>query len=277
MTGLGIALGLVSYLLANVGMGVQKQGAPALTRLPGALGPGPDRRLLLTWALGTAMTVSASLLLFVALALGPVSIIATFEGVGLAALALYAVGVLGETLSRRDGVALGLIVVGTGLAGWAGAGGEPAGAPVGDVGWVLGSVAALTGVALCGAWVAWPRRRGLSAAVGAGVLAGLAMVVQKIVGSALAGGAPVDAVVGPAAVFLLLAGGAFVLTQLAYLKGRALDVVPAYASATMVVPVACAPAAFGEPVGLVTAVALAVLVVGVGVLARGSPIAALRR
>ena len=113
----GVLVGLLSTVIANVGMGIQKQGSPALRQLRDAPRDATVRRHLALWALGSAMTVSGSILLFVALGLGRASVIGTLEGVGLVALAFYASKVLGEPLTRIDVRAIALIVVGTGVAG----------------------------------------------------------------------------------------------------------------------------------------------------------------
>ena len=56
--------------------------------------------------------------------------------------------------------------------------------------------------------------------------------------------------------------------SLSTLHGRALDVVPAYASLNILVPVAAAPMVFGEPAHPVSAAGLILLLAGVVVLAR---------
>jgi small multidrug resistance pump len=275
---IGVLVGLVSTVLAIVGMGVQKRGSPALRRLREVGASAAVRRLLAWWLLGSAMTVSGSLLLFVALGLGRASVIGTLEGVGLVALALYAARVLGEPLTRVDARAIALVAVGTGLAGGAHAAATGGGGGIswpGLVGLAVG-VATLGGVAV----VLGTRTGRLGLALGglAGATAGLTMAVQKVVGGMLVGAEPLAALTSPWA--LLYLGGAaagFALTQLAYLHGRALDVVPAYASLGILVPVLSGPLVFGEPFPPLAGLGLLLLLVGVVELSRQGPVAATLR
>lgn len=270
----GVLVGLLSTVVANVGMGVQKQGSPALRRLRELPHDATVRRQLAVWAIGSMMTVTGSLLLFVALGLGRASVIGTLEGVGLVALALYASRVLGEPLTRVDARAIGLIVVGTGIAGSAhgtatGAGSfHPAGLGLlGGAVVVIGGAAVLLGRAT--------GRLGLALGGLAGGVAGVTMAVQKVVGTTLVGPAPLDLLSSPWALgYLGMAGVGFLTTQVAYLHGRALEVVPAYASVGILVPVLSGPLVFGEPTGAAALVGLLLLLAGVFELSRQGPVAA---
>lgn len=272
---MGVLVGLLSTVLANVGMGVQKRGSPSLRRLPDLLGDPAVRRTFAWWLLGSAMTVSGSLLLFVALGLGRASVIGTLEGVGLVALALYASRVLGEPLTRVDIRAIALVVVGTGLAGGAHATTSGAGEGFSPTGLaVLGGgvfVAALAAVVTGRA----TGRLGLALGGVAGAVAGTTMAVQKVVGGVLVGTSPLEVFTSPwSLAYLGMAALGFVVTQFAYLHGRALDVVPAYASLCILVPVASGPLAFGETFHPVAAVGLVLLLAGVVDLSRQGPVAA---
>jgi len=270
----GVLVGLLSTVVANVGMGVQKQGSPALRRLRDLPRDAAVRRQLAVWTLGSMMTVAGSLLLFVALGLGRASVIGTLEGVGLVALALYASRVLDEPLTRIDARAIGLIVVGTGIAGSvhssASGGGSfaPEGlAVLGAAVLSLGGLAVLLGRAT--------GRLGLALGGLAGGVAGVTMAVQKVVGTTLVGSAPLDLLSSPWALgYLGMAGVGFVTTQLAYLHGRALEVVPAYASVGILVPVLSGPVVFGEPTGPAALIGLLLLLAGVFELSRQGPVAA---
>ena len=271
----GVLVGLLSTVIANVGMGVQKQGSPALRQLWDAPRDATVRRHLALWALGSAMTVSGSILLFVALGLGRASVIGTLEGVGLVALAIYASKVLGEPLTRIDVRAIALIIVGTGVAGSAhatSAGGGDAFSATG-LAW-LGAAVATLGLAAVFLGRA-TGRLGLTLGALAGGVAGLTMAVQKVVGTTLVGDTPLDLLTSPwSLAYLGMAAVGFITTQVAYLHGRALEVVPAYASVGILVPVLSGPIVFGEAFGPASAVGLVLLLAGVFELSRQGPVAA---
>jgi len=270
----GVLVGLLSTVVANVGMGVQKQGSPALRRLRDLPRDATVRRQLALWALGSVMTVTGSLLLFVALGLGRASVIGTLEGVGLVALALYASRVLGEPLTRVDARAIGLIVVGTGIAGSA-HGSATGGGGFAPEGLVLlgGAVVGAGGLAVLVGRATG--RLGIALGGLAGGIAGLTMAVQKVVGTTLVGASPLDLLDSPwALAYLGMAGLGFLTTQVAHLHGRALEVVPCYASVGILVPVLSGPVVFGEPTGPAALIGLLLLLTGVFELSRQGPVAA---
>lgn len=274
---LGIVLGLLTYALLNVGMGVQKQGAEVLSHLRTALATPRHRKLLALWGTGTAMTTLAVLVQFKALELAPASVVASFGGFGLATLVLYSAFVLREPIGRSEFLAIGLIVLGTGIAGYFGAGeaGRPSVrlVPLAIYALSLGSVMA------AGAWWALARRpeaAGLSLALASGVLGGLAVMLQKAVAARSATGAAgladqasrmaVDPLLW---LFVVATTAAFVVMQLSFQHDRAVVIVPAYTVSSMLAPIMGAPAAFGEEMTPALLLGLALLVGGVLLLARG--------
>lgn len=265
----GMALGLAAYLLSNVGMGVQKAGACGF--VTGGRGPG-------TWLVGTAMTLAGAFLLFPAYGLARASVVAPLEGLGLAALALFASRVLCEPLTRTHLAALGLIVLGTFLTGRLGSlPRQPAEvfrpeAFAWGAGLLLG--AALLPVLL----LTLPRlRTGLRqrapGAVGillggaAGTCAGVAMILQKIVAGAFLAD-PARVLQEPYLfLFFLVAGLGFIIQQVAWLHGTAVEVVATYSSMAILVPAGTAWALFGEPFTGGLALGLGLVVLGVFFLA----------
>lgn len=222
---MGLLLGLVAFVASNLGMGLQKAGT--------------TRGSLRTWLCGTVLTVSGSLLLFPALALGRASVIAPLEGVGLAALALFAWRVLGE---RPPVAALAAIAAGTALVGvFGGAERLPDEVLRPDR---LGPVA--LAVVAAAALLALLPRRGVGLGLAAGAMAGLAMILQKALGEVLLAD-PAALLADPRTLgFLAAAGAGFLGLQWSYRHGRAVQVVPSYAAGTILVPTAAAPFLFGE-------------------------------
>lgn len=269
--GLSVVLGLASFVVLNVGMGVQKQGVEAFSDLR------RNRRLLLIWLAGTAMTTVAVALQFKALELGRASLIASFGGVGLASLVIYSACVLREPIGREELVGITLIGLGTAVAGWFG-GNERAAAMSLQA---LTSYGLLVGLATAAAtlWV-WQSRQelvGLVLAVASGVLGGLAVMVQKVVSTRSADGASglVEQATRMAGdpllwFFVLLTTAAFVVMQLSFRRDRAVVTVAAYTCASILVPVLGAPWVFSEDLTAPLVSGLAMLLGGVWVMVQGT-------
>lgn len=273
---LGLFLGLLSYVLVNVGMGVQKQGAEVLSHPKAALRTPRNRRLLAVWGVGTAMTTLAVLVQFKALELAPASVVASFGGFGLATLVVYSAFVLREPIGRLEMAAIGLIVVGTGVAGYFGAG--EAGRAVVRLGPLAVYCLAVLVVMGAGTWWALALRReaaGLCLALASGVLGGLAVMLQKAVAARSAAGAEgladqasrmaVDPLLW---LFVVGTTAAFVVMQLSFQYDRAVVIVPAYTVSSMLAPIMGAPAAFDEAMTPALLVGLSLLIAGVLLLAR---------
>jgi len=224
------------------------------------------------------MTVTGSLLLFPAYGLARASLVAPLEGLGLAALALYASCVLRERLKPRHLLALGAILAGLALTGLAGTSPRAAGEAFRPQGLAL-----LTGLLLVlaggGAGLVLVRRRrrapalparlwGLVLGGAAGSCAGVAMILQKVVGGQLLqAGAPATGLSGDLGLFLGVAALGFVLQQAAWLHGTAVEVVASYSSLAILVPAGSAGLVFGEPSTWPLRVGLALVLLGVVLLA----------
>ena len=111
---------LLAFLAAagnNVGKALQKEGTLTLPRLS------LDRRVLVEyarstrWLAGFLADIGGALLMVVAVANAPVSLVQPIAGSGLAVLALYAHLRLDERLSPADWTAVGCVIAGTFLEG----------------------------------------------------------------------------------------------------------------------------------------------------------------
>jgi len=264
-----MALGLAAYLLSNVGMGVQKAGACGF--VAGGRGLG-------TWLAGTAMSVSGAFLLFPAYGLARASVVAPLEGLGLAALALFASRVLREPLSTRHWVALGMILLGTFLTGRLGALPKQASEVFRPEAFAWGAALLLATALLVAVLPALPgiraffRQRapgtlGILLGGAAGTCAGVAMILQKVVGGTFLAD-PARALQEPyLLLFFLVAGLGFITQQVAWLHGTAVEVVGTYSSVAILVPAGTAWALFGEPFTGGLALGLGLVVLGVVILA----------
>lgn len=273
---LAIVLGLSAYILSNLGMAIQKQGAPGLPRFKDFPADRQVRRWLAWWTLGTLMTIGGVALLFPALAMGKASVIASFGGAGLAALVLFSWGVLKEPIGRAEIAGVTLIAVGTALAGFLG--GNDSAMDVFEPSWMLGYGAALIilAVPLSTGAVRAGRLPGLALGATSGTLAGLGIMLQKVVGDRAGavtglGGQVWAGLTDPYLVgWLVLTAAAFAVIQLAYLHGKAVTVVPAYTTGTIVVPIAGAAVVFGEELTPALLAGLCLLLIGVALLGGGA-------
>jgi uncharacterized membrane protein len=264
-----MAFGLAAYLLSNIGMGVQKVGACGFVARK--RGPG-------IWFLGTAMTVAGAFLLFPAYGLARASVVAPLEGLGLAALALFASRFLREPWTRTHRVALGLIVLGTVLTGRVGTLPKQASEAFRPEAFAWGAGLSLGLALLLVLLLSFPGIRGFfrersPGAVGillggaAGTCAGVAMILQKVVGLGFLAD-PTRIVQEPYLfLFFLVAGIGFLIQQVAWLHGRAVEVVGTYSSMALLIPAGTAWALFGEPFTAGLALGLGLVVLGVVLLA----------
>lgn len=262
---LGLVLGLAAYVGSNLGMGLQKQGVESLASMlrggRAALRWARLRRLG-PWLAGTALTVGGSVLLFVALGLGRASVVGALEGVGLVALAVFARVRLGERLGWRGVVGVGAIVLGTALVA---ASSGPSGARASGTALTLVLVSMellLVGLVVVARHSS--RWKGVAHGALAGGTAGIAMVLQKLVGEDVLTIGALDATTALLGLgWLGIAALGFVFTQLAWLHGRALAVAPAFAALSMSVPVVVGWGLLGEPVSLAGVVGVLLVLGGI--------------
>ncbi len=235
---IGLALGMIGALMLNIGKGVQKQKVHVF--LHGRrMFAAEHRRDLLIWCLGLSMTASA--LLFFPLGVhfcDSPSCISAMTGIGLIGLVLYALLAIGEKMKSADAVGIVLVIAGTSLLGYLGVTREiPARQFVHRtlVLTVGGSLSAMTVLCLL-ALYRWRRLHSLSFGLTAGLLIGegifLADVAQVEAGKTLTAQLHTPYLY----LALLFAALATALTQIGFLRGRALEVVPAVNSATMLAP-----------------------------------------
>jgi multidrug transporter EmrE-like cation transporter len=262
-----ISLGLLSQILGNLGLGVQKQGSTGLREYRNFFKSSAIRMLLGIWVVGVVMRVIATFISFPAVALGQASIIASFGGIGVATLVIYAALVLREPISPREMLGVHLIIGGTVLAGYFGA--EVTQAPVNIVHldvlvmWSLGMVFACLAASI---WTynAAPQQTGLVFGMCAGVADGLGLLFCKVMcDHTMSQGVMHNFVDLWSWAWVAVSIASFVLIQAAYLRARAVTVVPAYTCVTIVVPVLAAPFVFGDVLGLPLLAGVSLLLLGI--------------
>ena len=273
---MAIVYGLLAYALFGVAMAMMKYGAEVLAH-PSTIRTDPgDRRRFAVWCGGNAVNFVFVVLQTYAFGLGRVSVISAFAGVGLVVLAILSRLVLREPAGPGIVGAIALVVLGTAAVGGfsddAGARSIPAD---------HGARLLVFGAATIGPWgvaVAGSRLRGWAAAtvvfgVGAGTLGGVAILCQKVFGTAQVEGFDLARLLVEPTFwgFAVVSLSSVAVLQVAYLFGRAVVVVPLFLGALIAIPVAGGTLVFGEPFATGQAAGVVLILVGIVLLARTDP------
>ena len=271
----GLLLGIVGALLLNVGKGVQKQRVQVLTKGRAMFSP-EHRKDLGVWLLGLGMTASSAVPYSLGLMLSESpSVIAAMTGVGLAGLAVFASRVLGEKMGRTDLIGIGLVVLGTSLLGYFGAQQKPSVRIFTDLMLIkTGGGLVLAAAVPCLASLVWRRIHGVAFGLAAGACIGLALFLADV--ALVRGGSFFGQFFTPYPYAAYgLSGVALVVTQIGFLRGKALTVVPAVNTATVLVPVVLQGViyrALPEPhlLGLIALVVAGVVLLSTGAATRAT-------
>jgi drug/metabolite transporter (DMT)-like permease len=268
--GLGLALGVVAALMMNIGKGIQKHKVWVLTKGRAMLS-GEHRGAFLLWCLGLGVTTGAALPFSLGMKLsGSPSAISAMTGLGLTGLVFYANRFIGEKLGPSDVAGIVLVILGTSLLGYLGHG-SPADRSFTDA-LLIKSLAALFAVAALGCVAAlfWRRIHGVAFGSTAGLGIGAALFIGDAALVKAGGdfGAQLD---NPYPYIAMgFATLAMVVTQFGFLRGRALEVVPAVNSATILTPIALELLIYGvRPTPLQLAIT-GVILTGVMLLSTGA-------
>lgn len=267
----GMVLGMVAALMLNVGKGVQKQKVHVFLEGRGMFRRA-HRRDLLIWLFGLTLTGTASIPYSLALSFSESpSTISAMTGIGLIGMAVYAIKVIGERLTRWDALGIALVVVGTSVLGYMGSRQHGSDRAFDDSS-LITSLCILGGLAVIVAIGGWLQRRihGVAFGVAAGVLLGATLFLGD---AALvrAGGDFFGQFENPYPyVALGVALLALTTTQLGFLRGRALEVVPAVNSAMIVTPLILERWIYGTLPGLTQLSFVGVIVAGVILLSLGA-------
>ncbi len=267
----GIMLGMLGALMMNIGKGVQKQYVHIFLAGRGFL-RAEHRRTLVLWSLGFLVTASSIFPYTLALKMtkSP-ACISAMTGIGLTGLGLYAVWVIGEKLSRRDLFGMGLIVVGTSLLGYLG------GDQAANVRQLVDTRLALAGFSIvvvaagiCLLSKRLPRIHGIAFGSAAGMAIGLSIFLGD---AALvkAGGSLTGQLSNPYPyIALASAASATVITQVGFLKSRAIEVVSAVNSAAILTPLVLELIVYGSIPDFKRLLLIALILTGVIVLSGGA-------
>ena len=275
--------GIASAVSLCLGKGLQKYGVSALTHPRSWLREKGMLFKLLVWCLGTAGIVASALLLFTALAYGPLALVAALSGTGLIALAFFSAFLLKEEIAKGEAIGIALIVTGTTLAGcferyeritsygMTNYSGQPV-----ALGSVIGFSLALAAVSAIGAIYSIKNDYRLFGPIFgsiSGFCGGISIFYQK--GTMIYCGcqeifADIPAVLRNPYFYLFVVSGIgdFVITQYALTRAKAVTVVPCYQSFYIVIPVIGGILAYYEMVNLVQVAGMVLLLWGVVLLSR---------
>ncbi|MBN2496902.1 MAG: hypothetical protein JXR96_20090 [Deltaproteobacteria bacterium] len=260
----GVLLAILAALLLNVGKGVQKlkvhvllQGRSMFARR--------HRWDLGIWLLGVLMTAGAAVPYSMGLMLSKSpSTVSAMTGVGLIGLSLFAVLVIGEKLRLRDWTGISLVVLGTSILAYLGAGEESQARQFADRSLVMTVVAlVLAASAACVAAFRLRKLHGMTFGLSAGLSIGLAIFIADA-GLVRSG----DSLAGQFAtpypyVAILFAIAALAVTQVGFLRGRAVEVVPSVNAAVILTPLILEAVIYRKLPGLASFLLVLVIVIGV--------------
>lgn len=266
---MGLAAGMLAALMMNVGKGIQKQKVSVLTRGQAMLSP-EYRGDLAIWCFGLCVTAGSAVPFSFGLKWsGSPSAISAMTGIGLIGLVLYAVLVIGEKAGTSDKIGIALVVFATTILGYLG---DKQGGRGFDLGELIVAVGLLLALGVSGCIVARfvPRMHGIAWGLAAGILIGLAIFIADVA-LVQVGGDMLGQLRTPYPWLALFCGAsATVVTQFGFLKGRALEVVPAVNSAALTTPLILETVIYRSLPGTGQLATIGVVLMGVILLSTGA-------
>lgn len=264
-----LALGCLASMSMNLGKGIQKMKVVVWKTWPRVLAP-ENRKDFLIWCVGMSLTAVAGILFTEALnKTDKSSIIASLNGIGLIALAIFSFFVLKERVGIREWGAILLIVCGTALVQYFNVpSSEKQTFNLTALLVCLGvSVAVFAILALATRLLG--RGRAFIFALIAGTFLALMVIFFDIAGTV--GG---EGFVGKFLTVYFLVGffcgnGAFVFTNLAFFHGSATMIVPTVNSFMILMPIIYEYFVFGATMKPVQYAGVGVIVAGVVILTTG--------
>lgn len=233
----GVLLGVLAALMLNLGKGVQKLKVHVFLRGRRMFSRG-NRMDLGIWTLGLLLTAASAVPYSIGLMLSKSpSTVSAMTGVGLIGLSIFAVLVIGEKVRARDWAGILLVVLGTSFLAYLGAGTEAQIKQFLDRSLIV-TVAALVLAAAIACITAFRLRKlhGMTFGLAAGLSIGLAIFIADA-GLVRSG----DSLSGQFStpypyIAILFAVTATVVTQIGFLRGRAVEVVPSVNAAIILTP-----------------------------------------
>ena len=116
---LSVFLGIVSYSMLNIGMGLQKKGAAELPKIEGQSVGRNFKNFFTnkTWLIGFALVQAQWFILTLAIQFGNLSIVTPLMSVGMVALVIFSYFYLKEPISKIEIIGITAIVIGIAVLG----------------------------------------------------------------------------------------------------------------------------------------------------------------
>lgn len=267
----GVLLGILAALLLNIGKGVQKLKVHVL--LQGRQMFSKKNRVDLgIWVLGLLMTAAAAVPYSWGLMLSKSpSSVSAMTGVGLIGLSIFAVLVIGEKLRARDWAGILLVVIGTSVLAYLGAGKVAQAKQFLDRSLIITvSALVLAAAIVCVTAFRLKKLHGMTFGLAAGLSIGLAIFIADA-GLVRSGDSLSGQFLTPYPYIAMgFAVTALVVTQIGFFRGRAVEVVPSVNAAIILTPLILEGIIYRQlpPVSILAFVA--VVVAGVLLLSTGA-------
>jgi uncharacterized membrane protein len=271
----GVLLGILAALMLNLGKGVQKlkvhvflQGRRMFSK--------KNRMDLGIWILGVLMTAAAAVPYSIGLKLSKSpSAVSAMTGIGLIGLSIFAVLVIGEKLRTRDWAGILLVIMGTSFLAYLGAGKEAQIKQFLDRSLVVTvTVLVFTAAIACITAFRLKKLHGMTFGLVAGLSIGLAIFIADAglvrSGDSLSGqfSTPYPYI----AIFFAVTATA--VTQIGFLRGRAVEVVPSVNAAIILTPLILEGVIYHQLPSLTISALVLTIVAGVLLLSTGAAVRA---
>jgi len=267
----GIIFGMIAALLLNIGKGVQKQRVHIFLKGKKILAL-ENRRDLIFWLCGLSMTASASIFYSIGLKLSKSpAVISSMTGIGLIGLFLFATFIIKEKVSKTDIIGILLVIISTSLLGYLGAGKLQINHKLQDI-LVIKTVIILVCMSVFSCLIALKIKKihGITFGLNGGMYLGLGLFLAD---AALvkANGSILGQLTNPYPYFAFFFGMmATVCTQIGFLKSRALEVVPALNSSTILIPLLLEGIIYKVFPEAMSVILIMIIVIGVLLLSMGT-------
>lgn len=271
----GLFLGMVAALMLNIGKGVQKQKVHVF--LQGRkMFSAEHRGDLAVWLLGLAMTASAAVPFSFGLKISQSSsTISAMTGVGLIGLTVYAVKVIGEKLTAKDAAGILIVVFCTSAIAFLGAEKETPLKYFEDRTLVL-TVLPLIIILAIACLIALKIRsiHGVVFGASAGFCLGLSLFLADA--ALVRSGGSIMGQFGNSYCYLAIffALMTTIVTQMGFLRGKALVVVPSLNSFTILTPILFEVSVYGNVPSISILLITVVLILGVILISAGAAVKA---
>jgi len=270
---IGVLLGLMGAILINIGKGVEKMKVHVFAQGWGMF-RAPHRRDLGIWLCGMCMTASYGVFQWGAMRfVNNPSLIVSMSGLGLVALVLFAVRVIGEKTTTKEIAGIAIIVLATVAMPYFQAP-KQIQTTYNLKNLIIGTGIPLIIFGLLSLYALYSKRiHGFSFGALAGACNAVPSLLIKVSWVHVGENAPVwDQLREPFLYIALLVGiGATVFTQLGFWRDRAIIVVPSFMSFNIVIPAVLEYYIFGVALQPTQFVALGAIIAGVIFLSLATP------